>query len=211
MYAPRPPLPGPKARPRPRADAPRAHTAHTDTPPRADLTRAAVALLALLSFPLACAGTTHVTEALGAWREGRRTPAIAAARDEVERFRLGNHIARADLEASLAEVDRRLAEQSPILLPDPAPAAPDDDPIDHGHDLDRGLRKDLAAPGATRTLRAVRAVERLGLTRFAPDLFILIWRREPWEADGPLLATQPLALRSVTVKAAALRALEAIR
>lgn len=169
-------------------------------------------LLALCVLPLlcACASTPRVTDALGAWRQGRRAAAIEAAHGELERFRVGNHITHADLERSLAEVDRLLDDETPILLPDPTPAEPDADPIDRGHDLDRGLRKDLAAPGATRTLRAVRVVERLRLHRFAPDLFLVIWRREPWDADGPLLASHPVALRSVTVKAASLRALEAL-
>jgi len=170
-------------------------------------------LLALFVLPLlgACATAPRVTDALGAWRQGRRAAAIEAAQGELERFRVGNHIARADLERSLAEVDRLLDDETPILLPDPSPPEPDADPIDRVNDLDRGLREDLAAPGATRTLRAVRVVERLGLHRFAPDLLLMIWRREPWDADGPLLASQPLALRSVTVKAAALRALQTLR
>jgi len=178
----------------------------------ASFTVARLALGALVFVMLgACASAPRVTDALDAWRQGRRAAAITAARDELERFRAGNHIAPSALEASLGEVDRLLGAETPILLPDPPPAAPGDDPIDRAQDLDRGLRKDLAAPGATRTLRAIRVVERLGLARFAPDLFVVIWRREPWHADGTLLATQSLALRSVTVKAAALRALQALR
>lgn len=168
--------------------------------------RAALCTLTLLG---ACAGTTRVTDALDGWRHGRHDGVIAAARAEVERFRKDNHLARADVEGSLAEVDRMLSEETPILLPDPAPAAPASDPLEQVNALDRGLRRDLAAPGATRTLRALRVVERLALRRFAPDLIIAIWRREPWEADGSLLMGATLALRSVTVKTAALRALEA--
>lgn len=167
--------------------------------------------LCALTLLGACAGAPRVTDALDGWRRGRHDAVIEAARNEVERFRKDNHLARADVEGSLAEVDRMLSEETPILLPDPAPAQPDGDPLDQVNTLDRGLRRDLAAAGATRTLRALRVVERLALRRFAPDLILAIWRREPWEADGPLLLGATLALRSVTVKTAALRALEALQ
>ena len=87
-----------------------------------------------------------------------------------------------------------------------APNTPDDPT--HGTDaLDRGLREDLSSTGATRSLRALRVVQRLALTRHAPMLFVMIWRHDPWTVDGPLLAGQSVALRSLTVKAYALRAL----
>jgi hypothetical protein len=187
----------------------------------------AVTRLALLVLVFAgCAGAPTVTDAIGAWRVGRRDVALEAARAEVERFRAGNHVRRVAIDKALGLVDRQLDEVRPILLPEatsapetsgsidspgsiPEPAARD--PMAARHALDQGLHRDLGSDGATRTLRALRVVRRLGLSRFAPDLFIAIWRREPWRSDGPLLAGEDVAMRSVAVKVAALRALETLR
>jgi len=170
---------------------------------------------AMVLLATGCASTPRVTDALGDWRQGRREAALAKARGEVERFRIGNHIAQPDVDACLAEVDRLLSDETPILLPGPTAAPPfgdhPGDPMSPGPSLDAGLRQDLASLGTTRTLRAVRVVQRLALARFANDLFIVIWRREPLTADGPLLASELTAMRSVAVKVATLRALEALR
>jgi len=155
-----------------------------------------------------CGSTPRVTDALAAWREGRRVRALSMAKDELERFRSGNHLAQADVDGSLAEVDQLMREETPLVLPDPRTPSPKPDDPTHGTDaLDRGLRDDLSSTGATRSLRALRAVQRLALTRHAPMLFVMIWRHDPWTVDGPLLAGQSVALRSLTVKAFALRAL----
>ncbi len=175
--------------------------------------RLALALSVLLCAT-SCASTPRVTDALADWRQGHRAAAIAKARGEVERFRAGNHITQIDVDARLAEVDRIFTDETPILLPDATAPLPfprsAGDPMSPGPSLDAGIRQDLASLGTTRTLRAIRVVERLTLARFATDLFIVIWRREPFTADGPLLASAPPPLRSVAVKAAALRALEGL-
>ena len=164
-------------------------------------------LLLLLLLP-ACASSGRVTDALDDWRRGRRDDAIVKAHAEVERFRSGNAITQAEVDHELAEIDRWFRDETPILLPDKAPPPiGEPTPID----LDAGIRHDLASLGATRTLRALRVVERLTMQRFSTDLFVIVWRREPFTADGKLLADKPKALRSVTVKAAALRALKALR
>ncbi len=169
------------------------------------MTRALLVLAALLS---ACASSGRVTDALDDWRRGKRDDALVKAHAEVERFRSGNAITQAQVDQELAEIDRWFRDETPILLPDKAPA-PMGDPAPT--DLDAGIRQDLASLGATRTLRALRVVERLTMQRFSTDLFVIIWRREPFTADGKLLGDATKALRSVTVKAAALRALRALR
>jgi hypothetical protein len=58
--------------------------------------------------------------------------------------------------------------------------------------------------------RRTRVVERLALARFDTELFVIIWRRDPYSADGPLLHEASRGLRSVAVKRVALRALEAL-
>lgn len=170
----------------------------------------AIVVMTLACGMAACASTPAVTDALADWRAGNKPAAIAKARAEIERFRSGNHLAMPELEARLAEVDRVFDDATPILLPERAPPpTPEDAPVvPFAPGPERGLREDLASAGATRTLRAIRAIDRLGLRRFAPDLMVAIWRREPWSGDGPLLADVSPAVRSVVVKLAALRALE---
>lgn len=168
-------------------------------------------LLALSLLFVACASSPRVTDALDEWRRGKRDAALAKARGEVERFREGNKIAQADIDVRLADIDRVFRDETPILLPDTSAPSLTHDPMNPGPSIDSGLRQDLASLGTTRTLRAMRVVQRLTLARFAADLFIVIWRREPFTADGPLLGAEPTAMRSVAVKTAALRALEALR
>jgi len=184
-------------------------------------------LFVALAFVGACASTPRVTDALADWRTGKKPAALVKARGELERFRVGNHLASGDIEARLDEVNLFFESATPILLPEPSPhehgpvdapspvdqIGPTDqigpiDPMDRGPSPDRGLREDLASSGVTRALRAIRVIDRLGLVRFAPDLLIAIWRRPPWEAEGPLLADASTAMRSLVVKLAALHALE---
>jgi hypothetical protein len=169
------------------------------------------ALLLVFTLASACGTTPRASDALGAWRSGRRAAALDFARGEVERFRAGNDLSRDEVADRLAEIDRLLADGTPILLPDAAPPGLPEDPTEPGPSVDDGLRRDLASTGATRVLRALRVVERLRLGRFSTELIAIIWRRDPYVADGVLLTQASTALRSVTVKTAALRALEAIR
>ncbi len=167
-------------------------------------------LAVALALLAACGTTPRASDAIGAWQRGRRAAAIELARDEVERFRAGNRLDPAEVDQALAQLDRVLADETPIPLPGPPPPGLPDDPSAPGPSLDHGLRQDLASTGATRVLRALRVVERLALKRFSRELFAIVWRRDPYVADGVLLDEVPTALRSVTVKTAALRALETL-
>ncbi len=172
--------------------------------------RAHVAVLALCLLS-ACASTPTLPAAAQAWRSGRRASALAMARAEVERFRLGNHLDHAAIDAELEAVSRWL-DETPVALDEAPSAIPTDlgRPEPAAFDVLAGLRSDLASQGATRALRAIRGVMKLGLERFAIDLLTLAWRREPWQADTPRLAEPPTALRALVVKSAALDALEAL-
>lgn len=183
--------------------------------------RAQAALVLVGLLVTGCASAPALPEALTWWRGGMQGRALTAARAEVERFREGNHLTSAEIEAALGDLDRRFDDGLVLVLPDDIMHDVHDDPGGDMHPVhepferrdaaELTLRNDLASLGAARVLRAVRSVHRLALARFAPGLMAIIWRREAYRVDGPLLTEASPALRSVTVKAAALRALEALR
>jgi hypothetical protein len=158
----------------------------------------------------ACASTPRLDDASRAWRRGQRADAVATAADMVARVRDDNRLDPLALDRAL-EATWHWLDTTPVLLPGDSPMVPTDGPEDASRSaVDRALLRDLRATGATRTLRAVRAVMRLGMKRFAGALFEVIWSREPWQADSPALAAHDTATRSLLVKTAALRALEAM-
>ena len=161
-------------------------------------------LLALFCLMTACATAPRETDANAAWHRGNHPRALALARAMVDRFREDNALSEAAIRKALTDTTEWL-DTTPIPLSGDTEA-----PIGGTVDLARELRRDLFATGATRTLRAVRAISRLQLQAFAHDLIALTWRLEPWQGDTPKLATFGTALRSLVVKTAALEALEAL-
>jgi len=191
-------------------------------------------LFALLFAHAACVSTPRFPEAANAWQRGQRPKALSLARAEYERFRVGNDLDANAIETSLGELSEALRTM-PVVLdgdglppssqdPDserPTTEVPESDGDDEQAMLERRappllratmestLRRDLSASGAVRVIRAASSVTRLGIDRFGVELLAIIWHRDPFSTDHRLVQDQSAALRSLTVKLAALKALEA--
>lgn len=144
--------------------------------------------------------------ALRDWQTGRRAQAVQAAREELTRWRDGNHLSEADLAHSVEGIDTVLDDDVPIVSSHDVALAPPGESAD----IDRQMRADLLSNRATSVIRAIHTVESLGLVRHGPEILTVVFRREPVIADGGLLTEASPALRSVTTKRLALRALEAL-
>ncbi len=195
-------------------------------------------VLLVVVMTTACVSTPRFPEAANAWRAGERPKALALARAEVERFRVGNSLDAQAITNALAELSEALRTM-PIALPgDGMPVRPDEldePPSGESPDarpkspapkdapptdlegrapplfratMESTLRKDLVASGALRVVRATRSVMRLGMDRFGVELLAVCFRRDAFTSDHALVASYPTALRSLVVKFAALDALE---
>lgn len=189
--------------------------------------------LAGLALPSsACVTASRFPTAAQAWRSGQRDRALTLARAEYDRFREANALTSDSVDLALADLTDAL-RTTPVAFADDAPPTPperlddavapetpltsdDEAALEAGapallrSSSDLALRKDLGASGALRVLRATRAVGTLGLDRFGVELLAIVWRRDPFVEDHPLIAGRPVALRSIVVKRSALTALEAL-
>jgi len=161
--------------------------------------------LVVIGSGVACGGHLQAfPRALADWRAGRQADAIAAARAECERWREGNDLSAAAVDDAVAALEARLDEGVPLVAAGEV-AAP---PVGAPADLGARLRADLLSNRVTPVVRALRSVAGLGLVARGPEVLTIVFRREPVEADGPLLGEASPAMRSVVTKRLALRALE---
>lgn len=160
----------------------------------------------------ACVSAGQFPEAVGAWRGGNEARALALSKAEYERFREGNALGEATVVTDL-ESARAVYRETPIVLDGdehvPEPARHEAEGLLRGG-MAEALKRDLGSSGVFRVLRAILAVEKLGVTRHAVELLAIIWRRDPFAIDHPWLSGLSPARRSLLVKRAALDALESL-
>ncbi|HRE90601.1 MAG TPA: hypothetical protein PK095_15855 [Myxococcota bacterium] len=168
-------------------------------------------VLAVFVALSACVSAGRFPEAVGAWRGGNEARELAQA--EYERFRDGNGLSEATVVGDLEAV-RAVYRETPIVLEGdelvPEPAQHEAEGLLKGG-MAGALSKDLGSTGVFRVLRAIRAVERLGVARHAPELLAIVWRRDAFVVDHASLPETSTARRSLLVKRAAIDALEALR
>lgn len=169
--------------------------------------RRALAVLIVTFALAACGGLAGYSEAMNAWRAGRQSAALELARAEYAHFRDDNDLAEGDVRRAVDAARAELSER-PVV---PRRGPPTTVPVGGGPGaLSDALRGDLISGRITAVLRATSVVANLRLRAHAPDLITVVYRREPVEDDGGLLADAGVALRSVAAKRAALDALEAL-
>jgi hypothetical protein len=172
--------------------------------------RASILLgLALLSTILAggC-GTAHsgYQDAMANWRAGHHTSATARAEAEYTRFREANALSEDAVRATVDSIRHQLAETPVVPTRAPAAIKPGGGP----GTLSAEMRIDLLSGAITPTVRAAVVVESLGLRRHAYELITIVYRREPFIADGGLLQDASVAMRALAAKRVALDALRSL-
>jgi hypothetical protein len=180
-------------------------------------TTAALGLLAAAAAAAAAAGCGSLSagtyqDALGRWRMGDNRGVVRVAREQYQRFRDDNGLAQAAVEAAAAAAWTQL-EEEPVVARGDAPAEMPgvEDSLEASSSfLVREVQADLLSDRVTPAIRGCLTVRDLGLRSLAAGVLAVIYRRDPYAADGGVLAGASPALRSVAAKWTALGALEAI-
>tara|TARA_B100000674_G_scaffold476232_1_gene470172 strand:- start:78 stop:650 length:573 start_codon:yes stop_codon:yes gene_type:complete len=155
--------------------------------------------------------TRSLAYAWNHWQQGAHEPALALAETEYARYLKANELSESDVQTTASKAFIRLEDT--LMVDELTAKAPD--PVEL---LKKGpsaltieLRRDLNSDESLRVMRALQTVESLALREHALPLFAIIYRRQPFKDTLALLGQASPALRSVSVKWAALRILRSFR
>lgn len=166
-----------------------------------------------LLLAAACGSLTAGTyqDALGRWRMGDTSGAIAAARARYEAYRADNDLQQAAVEEAARAAFQTLDEVPVLPRGEKAGGVEPVKAVDSGDDaLSRAIREDLTSGRATAVMRALASVRDLALKDQAMWVLAVVYRRAPIEDDGGVLQGLSTALRSVATKWGAIQTLEAL-
>jgi hypothetical protein len=167
-----------------------------------------VALLSISALS-ACASLTErsLSTAWGEWRHGSKGAAIELASAEMKRYLEANGLEEKEVASTTAQAFETL-EETPLIdgLTKAAPNALT--MLNSGPStLTKELQQDLKSDESARVMRGLQSVKNLSLRGSALQVLAIIYRRTPYEDALKFFPTVSPALRSVSVKWAALKTL----
>jgi len=98
-------------------------------------------------------------------------------------------------------------ENEPVIVTGEAPMARPKAGEQASDRIRRRLRRDLLGDKPTVVFKALMTVRAFRLRQHAPELLIIVYRRQPYRTDGGLLSEISTATRSVAIKWAAIQVL----
>jgi hypothetical protein len=172
--------------------------------------RFVLTLLVVAVLLPACAtlGENRVGGAVAHWRTGGKAHALKMARAEYMRFRGANIQDVSRFKSTVTSIRTTLSETPTPVLGDamtPQPGA-----AKGPHTLSKLLRQDLFSTQATRVLRATMTVGQMKLRHHALELIHIVYGRRVYHDKGGPLEGHSKGVRTMVVKAFALKALAAL-
>jgi hypothetical protein len=168
-----------------------------------------VALVSVCALS-ACASLTErsLSAAWGQWRHGSQGAAIDLASAELKRYLDANDLDEKEVASTASQAFETL-EETPLIdgLSQGAPNALK--MLNSGPStLVKELQKDLKSDESVRVMRGLQSVKNLSLQENALQVLAIIYRRTPYQDTLNFFPSVSPALRSVSVKWAALTTLK---